>query len=157
MAPNPTCCRYAKFPGITNCYTKMLLGEYCGLDINITKAMFDEALRRVHRLAFVGLTDAFNASVCLFHHQFGGVPDESQFTTHTRNGKHLQKRKTLQCGCVTRYCLTYPLPPYWPHLLSANVCRVGDYSAVSTRPALRRSWVRQQLISVSNGIGAALE
>ena len=80
----------------------MLLGEYCGLDINITKAMHDEAIRRVHKMKFVGLTDAFNASVCLFHHTFGGTPEEYMFTTHTRNGKHLAKRKELQCGLGLR-------------------------------------------------------
>lgn len=30
-------------------------------------------------LEFVGLTDAFNASVCLWHHQFGGTPQEWMF------------------------------------------------------------------------------
>ena len=53
-------------------------------------------------MAYVGLTDAFNASVCLFHHTFGGTPEEYMFTTHTRNGKHLQKRKKLQCGLGER-------------------------------------------------------
>ena len=93
---------YAAFPGIKHCQTKMLLGEYCSIDINITQAMFDEAKRRIHKLAYVGLTDAFNASVCLFHHTFGGTPEEYMFTTHTRNGKHLQKRKKLQCGIGER-------------------------------------------------------
>lgn len=92
---------YSKYPGIVGCQTKMLLGEYCGLDINITKAMHEEAIRRVHKMKFVGLTDAFNASVCLFHHTFGGTPEKYMFTTHTRNGKHLAKKKTLQCGLGT--------------------------------------------------------
>ena len=48
---------YAAYPGIRGCQTKMLLGEYCGLQINITRAMHEEAIRRVHKMAFVGLTD----------------------------------------------------------------------------------------------------
>ena len=46
----------------------------------------------MHQLAFVGLTDAFNASVCLFHHMHGGVPEEYMFTTHSRSGADLLKK-----------------------------------------------------------------
>lgn len=70
---------FSAYPPIQSCQTKMLLGEYCGEYLNISHDMMDEALRRVMNMEFVGLTDAFNASVCLWHHQFGGVPQEWMF------------------------------------------------------------------------------
>ena len=41
----------------------MLVGEDCGVPLKITRAVYEEAERRLHNMAFVGLTDAFNASV----------------------------------------------------------------------------------------------
>jgi len=93
---------YARWPGIAGCQVKMLVGEDCSVPLNITRAIYEEAERRLHNMAFVGLTDAFNASVCLFHHMFGGVPEEYMFTTHSRSGAKLLKRKQLQCGVGTR-------------------------------------------------------
>ena len=65
--------------------------QYCGEYLNITRAMFEEAKRRVLNLDFLGMTDAFNASVCLFHHQFGGKPQEWSFQSvgGLRSGIHL--------------------------------------------------------------------
>lgn len=51
----------------------MMLGEYCGELMNITQDLMEEATRRVLSMDFVGLTDAFNATVCLFHHQYVGM------------------------------------------------------------------------------------
>lgn len=70
---------YAKWPGIEACQVKMLLGDDCSVPIPITRAVYEEAERRLYNMAFVGLTDAFNASVCLFHHMYGGV------SSHTVN------------------------------------------------------------------------
>jgi len=82
---------FSKHPPIQSCQTKMMLGEYCGEILNITQAMKEEAVRRTLNLEFVGLTDAFNASVCLFHHQFGGTPEEWMFQSvgGVRSGVHL--------------------------------------------------------------------
>eukprot|EP00040_Diaphanoeca_grandis_P008215 m.44371 g.44371 ORF g.44371 m.44371 type:complete len:476 (+) comp19664_c0_seq3:2115-3542(+) len=95
---------YAAWPGIGGCQTKMLLGEDCAAPINITMAMFEEAQRRVLNMPFVGLTDAFNASVCLWHHQFGGLPEPYMFTTHSRSAEEWLKKpnKLLQCGLGDR-------------------------------------------------------
>jgi hypothetical protein len=38
-----------------------------------------EARKRLRALAFVGLTEAYNASVCLFHHEHGGTPQPHMF------------------------------------------------------------------------------
>eukprot|EP00041_Stephanoeca_diplocostata_P006198 m.78189 g.78189 ORF g.78189 m.78189 type:complete len:507 (+) comp16222_c0_seq3:242-1762(+) len=94
---------YAAWPGIQSCQTKMLVGEDCAVPLNVTQGIYEEAVRRLHNMAFVGLTDAFNASVCLFHHQFGGKPEEYMFTTHSRSGADLLKgKKRLQCGVGDR-------------------------------------------------------
>lgn len=91
---------FARYPAIQSCQTKMLLGEYCGEYLNITTQMFHEAIRRVLNMEFVGLTDAFNASVCLWHHQFGGTPHEWMFQSvgKVRSGEYMfaqsQKAKT---------------------------------------------------------------
>eukprot|EP00438_Fugacium_kawagutii_P006006 Skav200018 [mRNA] locus=scaffold2535:90566:91705:+ [translate_table: standard] len=40
----------------------------------------DLAMERLHHFAFVGLTDFFDLSVCLFHHMFGGQCHPVEFT-----------------------------------------------------------------------------
>lgn len=65
-------------PFLGNTQVKMLVGDDCSVPLNITRAIFEEAERRLHNMAFVGLTDAFNASVCLFHHMYGGVSVHSE-------------------------------------------------------------------------------
>lgn len=96
---------YAAWPGIGGCQTKMLLGDDCSVPLNITEALFDEAHRRLLNMPFVGLTDAFNASVCLFHHMHGGVPEEYMFTTHSRSGEGLLKKKNKLLQCKVGYRL----------------------------------------------------
>ena len=60
---------------IPGCQTKMLLGSNCASKQEINERNYGFAEKRLRdELQFVGLTDAFNASVCLFHHQFGGLP-----------------------------------------------------------------------------------
>lgn len=62
----------------------MLLGAACASHRRITKADKEEAYRRLSRMAFVGLTDAFNASVCLLFHMYEGDMREWMFGTHAR-------------------------------------------------------------------------
>lgn len=64
---------------LTIMFISALFAQYCGEYLNITRAMREEAFRRLYSMDFVGLTDAFNESVCLFHHQFGGEPKEWMF------------------------------------------------------------------------------
>ena len=53
----------------------MLLGSNCASEMKVEENGFVRAERRLrNELKFVGLTDAFNASVCLFHHMHGGLP-----------------------------------------------------------------------------------
>lgn len=72
---------FIAFRGIPSCQTKMLTGKTCGNgDAKVTSATVVEAKHRLaDKMAFVGLTEMFNASVCLFHHMYGGLPKEYQF------------------------------------------------------------------------------
>jgi len=69
------------------CMTKMLLGYRCADDVPLTPALAAKALRRLHHdLAFVGLTEEWDASVCLFHQMLGGHAREIEFLNY-RAGK----------------------------------------------------------------------
>ena len=81
----PTLKDYVDSPFIKSCQTKMLLGQYCGKPLDMTRPLLMEARRRIDRMAFVGLTEYFNQSVCLFYHRMGGVPHLKAFTTHVRS------------------------------------------------------------------------
>ena len=78
---------------VKSCQTKMLLGGQCGMFHNITPAMFQSAKKYVNRLAFVGLTDYYNASVCLFHEMLGGVPQPHMFKNARPAAAHKDNHK----------------------------------------------------------------
>jgi hypothetical protein len=68
-------------PGISSCQTKMVLGLSCAGDKTPISAKQLEIAKRVIReqFSFVGVTGSFNASICLFHHMFGGAPRDYSF------------------------------------------------------------------------------
>eukprot|EP00045_Choanoeca_perplexa_P006219 m.52673 g.52673 ORF g.52673 m.52673 type:complete len:502 (-) comp13520_c0_seq1:11-1516(-) len=64
---------FVNFPGIASCMTKMLLGFNCAHHVKLDMGMLAEAKRRVrYDLGFVGLSEHWNASICLFHRKYGG-------------------------------------------------------------------------------------
>ena len=64
---------YAAFPGVAGCQTRMLLGRRCNEATTLNAKKMNEAIRRLRtHLVFVGLTDEWNDSMCLFHRMFGG-------------------------------------------------------------------------------------
>lgn len=66
---------FAAFPGIAGCQTKMVLGQRCSRNVPLTAAKLQVAKRRLReRFAFIGLTEEWNDSVCLFHAMFGKTP-----------------------------------------------------------------------------------
>ena len=66
---------FVAFPGIMGCQTKMVLGRRCSENVKLTKAKLENAkLRLRERFAFIGLTDDWNDSICLFHAMFGKEP-----------------------------------------------------------------------------------
>ncbi len=88
--------QFAAYPDIKNCMTKQMLHQYCAARINISQTMLEEALRRVNRMAFVGLTDAYNASVCLLYHMFEGEMKEWMFATHARKAEDIAAKEGLE-------------------------------------------------------------
>jgi hypothetical protein len=67
--------------------TKMLLGYRCADDVALTPTLAAKAHHRLaHDLAFVGLTEEWDASVCLFHQMLGGHAREIEFLNY-RAGK----------------------------------------------------------------------
>jgi len=71
---------YVAFSAIPSCATKMTLGHYCGGTLAITPELMIQALGHLHQaFTFVGITDYWDVSICLFHAQFGGAQHQSSF------------------------------------------------------------------------------
>eukprot|EP00049_Salpingoeca_infusionum_P001180 m.45868 g.45868 ORF g.45868 m.45868 type:complete len:311 (+) comp10902_c0_seq1:173-1105(+) len=87
---------YAAFPGIAGCQTKMLLGIKCNKNVPVTDDMVERAIGRLKQFAFVGLTDEWNDSVCLFYRMFGGDHTPNAFKnvrdTADASGSHAYVR-----------------------------------------------------------------
>jgi hypothetical protein len=79
---------------VENCSANMLTGRFCG---EIGSVDDDGAVEIVDRLGFVGLTDEWELSVCLWHQRFGGrvLPAELK---NVRPG-----RMTVGSGGVGKY------------------------------------------------------
>lgn len=63
---------FVEFPGIRGCQVKMLTGYSCASAVTVTPAMLEQAKAVVREAAFVGLTEAWNDSICLFSAMYGG-------------------------------------------------------------------------------------
>ena len=75
---------FAAYPGIQGCQVKMLTGSYCASPDPVDPARVANAVARLKMAAFVGLTDEWDDSICLFHAMYGGRV-ESEFFTNLRN------------------------------------------------------------------------
>ena len=69
----------ARFDGVPNCQTKMVLGFQCGADAKISDEDIRIAKTRISKYLFVGITDDWDRSVCLFHKMLGGKPKQIQY------------------------------------------------------------------------------
>ena len=77
--------RYARWPGVSGCATKMLLGWQCASQHQLTSADSRRALATLGSFAFVGLLEYWAQSVCIFHALFLGAspPDAAELAvTH---------------------------------------------------------------------------
>lgn len=90
---------------IPGCYTQVLNGFWCGNTYHPpTAQMIDTAIHRVRTgFAFVGLTDEWNLSVCLFHAMFGGPCHDREFQVINANEVH-----------------SYDAPDEWAGLLDSD-------------------------------------
>jgi hypothetical protein len=48
----------------------MLVGRFCADNWLIGRPDFEDALQKLEHLAFAGLTEAYNMSVCLMYHMY---------------------------------------------------------------------------------------
>ncbi|EGD80597.1 hypothetical protein PTSG_01186 [Salpingoeca rosetta] len=71
---------FVNFPGVKHCQVKMMAGYKCGEDVEVTHMHVKLALHRLRtHFVFVGITDSWTESVCLFHRMFGGRLVEHAF------------------------------------------------------------------------------
>ena len=79
---------YAEWPGIAGCQTKMVLGKTCSSVYSLSAADLEEAKRIVeNEFLFVGLTDEYDRSICLFHAMLGGVVRPNEFLNSRRSDR----------------------------------------------------------------------
>ena len=64
---------YFHAPGVGGCQAKMLLGHACFADVALDGEELQHAVSIVDQLAFVGLTDDWDRSLCLWHAKFGSA------------------------------------------------------------------------------------
>jgi len=83
---------YVEWPGISGCQTKMVLGKTCASSYRLRPRDLVEAKRIVRdEFLFVGLTDQFDRSVCLFHAMLGGTVQTNEFVNMRRTTKVLDR------------------------------------------------------------------
>mmetsp|Transcript_100311 Transcript_100311/g.284165 ORF Transcript_100311/g.284165 Transcript_100311/m.284165 type:complete len:318 (+) Transcript_100311:62-1015(+) len=77
---------------MSGCATRMIIGRQCG-EGNISHEDVSEAIQVVEKeFAFVGLTEEWELTVCLFHRMFGGSCNQREFlnvrpgTNYTEQG-----------------------------------------------------------------------
>ena len=80
----PTIAKFARFPGIAGCATKMLAGHQCAENVNLSDGrVLARALTRLRSgaFAFIGLSDEWDRSICLLHRSLPGntVPLRAEF------------------------------------------------------------------------------
>jgi hypothetical protein len=78
---------FARTPGITGCYTRLLSGGPCASPDDAEPAdaaRLSAASKTLEGLAFVGLTEDWNETVCRFHRRFGSVPQQGEFLNRHR-------------------------------------------------------------------------
>merc|ERR1712232_168988 len=75
---------------VKDCGSHMLTGSWCGQGESVIPADALRAVSIVQQLGFVGLTEQWPLSVCLFHAKFGGMCYRSSFV-NVRPGAETQK------------------------------------------------------------------
>jgi len=74
---------------VSGCSVRMVLGHECGAQIDVTTAMVKEAAERLDTgFAFVGITEEWALSVCLWHKMFGGKCHRREFMNVRPGKKH---------------------------------------------------------------------
>lgn len=58
----------------------MMNKRACNAQVNVTDAMLNVAINAIRKAAFVGDTDEWDDSICLFHAMFGGEINPHSFS-----------------------------------------------------------------------------
>lgn len=82
---------YLMAPGISNCATKMLNGYQCGEIVQLQENHLNIAKQVLSKILFVGLTDQFLKSLCLFSWLYGGEV-KLEHTRKSRQTKYTTSR-----------------------------------------------------------------
>ena len=70
---NTTMAEYLQEPQIANCQIKMVLGHRCYMKVDPSLLNVDKAIQRItSEHFFMGITDRWDESICLFHAWYGG-------------------------------------------------------------------------------------
>mmetsp|Transcript_55795 Transcript_55795/g.103237 ORF Transcript_55795/g.103237 Transcript_55795/m.103237 type:complete len:394 (-) Transcript_55795:14-1195(-) len=77
---------------VGSCQTRLIAGYRCAGDVPMPSDLA-RALDRIDKFAFVGLTEEFERSVCLFHLRFGGRCLDVEFV-NSRQGGHSSNSST---------------------------------------------------------------
>jgi hypothetical protein len=84
---------------LTGCYAKMMNGIGCNEDYKLTSDEVQTAANFVeHKASFVGLTNRFEESVCLFHAMYGGTLyhfEAKEFVMHRGESRELHDESVL--------------------------------------------------------------
>eukprot|EP00448_Togula_jolla_P006528 CAMPEP_0170600746 /NCGR_PEP_ID=MMETSP0224-20130122/17494_1 /TAXON_ID=285029 /ORGANISM="Togula jolla, Strain CCCM 725" /LENGTH=443 /DNA_ID=CAMNT_0010925483 /DNA_START=91 /DNA_END=1422 /DNA_ORIENTATION=+ len=94
---NSTAACFVRYPGIAGCTARMLAGSHCAESSDIRLAedrdwdagqrYLPEALQAIENMAFVGITEEWDESICLFHLMFGGRMSPAELhNVHVGNG-----------------------------------------------------------------------
>jgi hypothetical protein len=88
---------------VDSCMTNMLVGHSCGYQGKGSKPVYlRKALERLPQLGFVGLTDHWEMSMCLWHAKFGGECLPAEFK-NVRPGPHRAEYDEKTLGASTNW------------------------------------------------------
>jgi hypothetical protein len=88
---------------VDSCTTNMLVGKSCGYDGQGSKPTYlRKALERLPQLGFVGLTDHWEMSICLWHAKFGGECLPAEFV-NVRPGPHRAQYDEKSLGASSQW------------------------------------------------------
>lgn len=75
---------YFNTEGVQGCMTKMIVGHRCAeQEVDLTPQLIEKAKDRLrHDFAFIGLTEEWDVSICLFHQMLGGNARELEFVNY---------------------------------------------------------------------------
>eukprot|EP00055_Hartaetosiga_balthica_P015484 m.91665 g.91665 ORF g.91665 m.91665 type:complete len:232 (-) comp8878_c0_seq2:597-1292(-) len=83
---------FVTFPGISSCQVKQLTGRQCATPVTISILDLWRAVRRVKKFfAFIGVTEYYTTSVCLFHRMFGGKISAVEFENLRPTGDVIER------------------------------------------------------------------